>query len=70
MKECLDEKWYKIKAFMHCAEMQKYKMCMENDVRKKLEGEFGSLEKLSQDTNMDEKILLKLTSQILSDAMM
>merc|ERR1711953_43054 len=66
LKECMDEKMYKIKVFWHCAEMHKYKRCMGKDVKEKLEEEFGSLEKLEDDTGMDEKTLLMMTYSLLS----
>merc|ERR1711994_267873 len=66
LKNCMDEKMFKIKVWWHCSEMEKWKVCMGKDVKEKLEEEFGSLDKLQDDTGMDEKTLLMMTYSLLS----
>ena len=65
----MDEKWLKIKEFLCCMNMRRMKACMARDVRQKLETEFGAIEKLEDDTGMDEKTLLVLTDKIFNDHM-
>merc|ERR1719305_1333078 len=42
----LPEQWVKVKMFKKCSKMAKYQTCMDNDIKKKLEENFGPLQKL------------------------
>lgn len=68
LNECVDEKWGKIKMFKKCQISSKAKMCMQYDIKKMLEKHFGDLEKLEEETGMEEKMLLPLTKALLDDS--
>lgn len=63
------EKWGKIMLFFQCEKEAKYKLCMNHDMKNKLEKSFGSLEELEQATGLSEYQLLPLTMKLLHDQM-
>lgn len=70
LQECpYGEKWGKIKMFMHCDKMAKWRMCMNHDIKQKLEKNFGKLEDLEQATGLQENQLLPLTMKLLNEQM-
>lgn len=70
LEECpYGEKWGKIKMFMHCEKMHKWKMCMNHDMMKKLEKHFGKLKDLEKATGLQEHQLLPLVQKLLHEQM-
>jgi len=70
LQECpYGEKWGKIKMFMYCDKMAKWRMCMNHDIKQKLEKNFGKLEDLEQATGLQENQLLPLTMKLLNEQM-
>jgi len=70
LQECpYGEKWGKIKMFLYCDKMAKWKMCMNHDIKQKLEKSFGKLEDLEQATGLQENQLLPLTMKLLHEQM-
>merc|ERR1712241_745698 len=63
------EKWGRIILFFQCEKEAKYKLCMNHDMKEKLEKSFGSLEELEQATGLPEYQLLPLTMKLLHDQM-
>merc|ERR1719220_2234304 len=63
------EKWGRIILFFQCQKEAKYKLCMNHDMKEKLEKSFGSLEELEQATGLPEYQLLPLTMKLLHDQM-
>merc|ERR1711944_319432 len=59
------EKWGRIILFFQCEKEAKYKLCMNHDMKEKLEKSFGSLEELEQATGLPEYQLLPLTMRLL-----
>jgi len=59
----------KIFHFMKCEKKRKCMSCMLNDVRKKLETNFGSLDKLVQDSGVAEKELLPMAAYMIQEQM-
>lgn len=45
--------------------MAKYQTCMDNDIKKKLEENFGPLQKLVETTGLKEKELLPMAMRLL-----
>merc|ERR1712088_482905 len=69
-EECAyGEKWGRIILFFQCEKEAKYKLCMNHDMKEKLEKSFGSLEELEQATGLPEYQLLPLTMKLLHDQM-
>jgi hypothetical protein len=70
LEECpLGVKWAKIKMYMHCEKMAKYRTCMNYDIKQKLEKSFGNLEELEEATGLAENQLLPLTMKLLQEQM-
>lgn len=65
----LSPKWVKVKEFMCCCKEAKMKTCMAYDTRKKLEANFGSVEKLKEQTGLEEKELYFLASKVLFESL-
>merc|ERR1712018_108721 len=63
------EKRGRIILFFQCEKEAKYKLCMNHDMKEKLEKSFGSLEELEQATGLPEYQLLPLTMKLLHDQM-
>lgn len=63
------EKWGRIKMFMMCDKFAKMSMCMNHDVKLKLEKNFGKLEDLEEATGLQENQLLPLTAKLLNEQM-
>merc|ERR1712202_19230 len=63
------EKWARIKMYFHCEKMGKWQMCMNFDMKQKLEKSFGKLEDLEQATGLPENQLLPMTMKLLQDQM-
>merc|ERR1712062_797623 len=61
----MPEQWVKIKMYKKCIKMAKYQTCMDNDIKKKLEENFGPLEKLVETTGLPEKELLPMAMRLL-----
>merc|ERR1711976_691172 len=61
----LPEQWVKVKMFKKCSKMAKYQTCMDNDIKKKLEENFGPLQKLVETTGLAEKELLPMAMRLL-----
>lgn len=61
----LPEQWVKVKMFKKCVKMAKYQTCMDNDIKKKLEENFGPLQKLVETTGLAEKELLPMAMRLL-----
>ena len=61
----MPEQWVKIKMYKKCIKMAKYQTCMDNDIKKKLEENFGPLEKLVDTTGLPEKELLPMAMRLL-----
>jgi len=61
----LPEQWVKVKMFKKCIKMAKYQTCMDNDIKKKLEENFGPLQKLVETTGLAEKELLPMAMKLL-----
>ena len=61
----LPEQWVKIKMFKKCVKMAKYQTCMDNDIKKKLEENFGPLQKLVETTGLAENQLLPMAMKLL-----
>merc|ERR1711997_790469 len=61
----LPEQWVKVKMFKKCSKMAKYQTCMDNDIKKKLEENFGPLQKLVETTGLPEKELLPMAMRLL-----
>merc|ERR1711872_211982 len=55
----------KVKSFMRCCKYSKMKSCMYQDVKQKLEKNFGSMEKILEQTQMTEDQLFPLVNQLL-----
>jgi len=55
----------KVKMFNKCRKMSKYQTCMDNDIKKKLEENFGPLQKLVETTGLAEKELLPMAMKLL-----
>lgn len=69
-EECAyGEKWGRIMMFFMCEKKQKYKTCMNHDMKNKLEKSFGSLEDLEKATGLQEFQLLPLTMKLLNEQM-
>lgn len=62
-------KWGKIKMFVHCEKMAKWRMCMNHDIKQKLEKHFGNLDELTSATGLPEEALLPLAMKTLYDQM-
>lgn len=70
LEECpFGVKWGKVKLFMHCDKMAKWKTCMNFDMKQKLEKSFGQLEDLEQATGLQENQLLPMTMKLLQEQM-
>jgi hypothetical protein len=63
------EKWGRIMMFFQCESEQKYKTCMNHDMKQKLEKSFGKIEDLEQATGLPEYQLLPLTMKLLHEQM-
>merc|ERR1711910_311076 len=63
------EKWGRIVMFFQCEHEQKYKTCMNHDMKQKLEKSFGKIEDLEQATGLPEYQLLPLTMKLLHEQM-
>merc|ERR1712184_46441 len=63
------EKWGRIVMFFQCESEQKYKTCMNHDMKQKLEKSFGKIEDLEQATGLPEYQLLPLTMKLLHEQM-
>merc|ERR1711936_996967 len=63
------EKWGRIMMFFKCESEQKYKTCMNHDMKQKLEKSFGKIEDLEQATGLPEYQLLPLTMKLLHEQM-
>jgi hypothetical protein len=61
----IPEEWVKIKMFKKCKKMHKMQTCMNNDIKKKLEENFGPLSKLVDQTGLPEKHLLPMAMKLL-----
>merc|ERR1711953_917 len=61
----MPEQWVKIKMYKKCIKMAKYQTCMDNDIKKKLEENFGPLEKLVETTGLPEKEFLPMAMRLL-----
>merc|ERR1711973_943147 len=55
----------KVKTFMRCCKYSKMKSCMYQDVKEKLEKNFGSLQKIKEQTQLTEDQLFPLVNQLL-----
>merc|ERR1711973_847245 len=55
----------KVKSFMRCCKYSKMKSCIYQDVKQKLEKNFGSMEKILEQTQMTEDQLFPLVNQLL-----
>merc|ERR1712141_299626 len=62
-------KWGRIMMFFQCESEQKYKTCMNHDMKQKLEKSFGKIEDLEQATGLPEYQLLPLTMKLLHEQM-
>merc|ERR1712165_408377 len=69
VKSVEDGEWGQIILFFQCEKEAKYKLCMNHDMKEKLEKSFGSLEELEQATGLPEYQLLPLTMKLLHDQM-
>merc|ERR1711934_708000 len=63
------KKWGRIVMFFQCEHEQKYKTCMNHDMKQKLEKSFGKIEDLEQATGLPEYQLLPLTMKLLHEQM-
>jgi len=63
-------KMCKLKMFMKCIEMHKMKTCMNFDIKKRLEENFGPLSDLVQQTGLNENQLFPLVMKLLHGDMM
>merc|ERR1712141_536585 len=61
----MPEQWVKIKKFKKCKKMSMFQTCMNNDIKKKLENNFGPLGKLVETTGLPEKQLLPMAMKLL-----
>ncbi len=61
----MPREWVKVKKFMMCSKMAKMMTCMNYDIKKKLEENFGPLDKLVTATGMEEKFLLPMAMKLL-----
>ena len=68
LKDCMDEKWGKIKMFKQCMTQRKAMACMEKDMKDMLEEHFSPLNELVEETGMEEKMLLPLTKALIDDS--
>merc|ERR1711973_42648 len=55
----------KVKTFVRCCKYSKMKSCMYQDVKEKLEKNFGSLQKIEEQTQLTEDQLFPLVNQLL-----
>jgi len=70
LEECpFGVKWGRIKMYMYCDKMAKYRTCMNYDMKQKLENSFGKLEDLEEATGLQENVLLPMTMKLLQDQM-
>jgi len=70
LQDCpFGEKWGRIKMYMHCEKMAKWRTCMNYDMKQKLEKSFGKLEDLEQATGLQENQLLPMTMKLLQEQM-
>merc|ERR1739846_13658 len=61
--------WGRMMMFFQCESEQKYKTCMNHDMKQKLEKSFGKIEDLEQATGLPEYQLLPLTMKLLHEQM-
>merc|ERR1719458_414841 len=70
LQDCpFGEKWGRIKMYMHCEKMAKWRTCMNYDMKQKLEKSFGKLEDLEKATGLPENQLLPMTMKLLQEQM-
>merc|ERR1712043_137805 len=55
----------KVKTYMKCIMKHKVKVCMNYDIKKKLEQHFDSVDKLEEETNIPEDQLFMLVREML-----
>jgi len=61
----MPEQWVKIKLFKKCKKNAMSQTCMNNDIKKKLENNFGPLGKLVETTGLPENELLPMAMKLL-----
>jgi len=64
-EEPLPEQWVKIMKFKKCKKMAMFKTCMNHDIKRKLENNFGPLGKLIETTGLPENELLPMAMKLL-----
>lgn len=59
----------KVKMFMKCAKISKAKTCMAYDIRQNLEENFGTVDNLMEQSDLDENELYALVGSLMSEDM-
>ena len=54
-----------IKMFMKCCAKSKTKLCMNQDIKKKVESNFGTMEKILEETQLTESEFFPLVMHLL-----